>query len=454
MPSSERAGRPATARGPRRPRSGPSAGTSWRPTSIRSARPPRCSRCDRTPRRGSSAGATMSAIRHLLQRAATSAPSGARRGWRATKPPVNWRPPSHMAMRSMRLVDLVPVGDVPGQPRADDTGDDQAGGEPVGLLPGHADPFAVAAGEPGRRRGSPRPTMSPNVRSWKPPIERRSGNVWYGIAASAHRRSILVGRDRVPPAAHVLGQRVGRGRAHRALLVQERLGRVVEHGADDAPLLVEAVGPAEAAAVALERVLEQALVGLLPRGRGPGRRTRRGRSAGVTSWSPGSLAWRCRVTPSLRPMRNRSSFGAARRCPSSAKSRRGGSLNRTTASVAVVDERTCRCGSATGRPTSATSRSRSAGPRRSRRRSPPATPVLVGVAAVLAPHHRRRVDRADLAEQPGLLVGQRVGVRRHRRLHRHAAPRSAAGGSAPRRAAPRRSRRTCRGCRRRSPRPS
>src|SRR3954462_2802496 len=123
----------------------------------------------------------------------------------------------------------------------------------------------------------PRPTISPKVRSLKPPISRRVGNVWYGIAAMfidlqpwAHRpttlgpwRSILVGRDRVPPAAHVLGEGVGRRRAHQTLLGREGFGRVVQHRGHDPPLLLEAVGPAEAAAVPLERVLEQVLVGLL-----------------------------------------------------------------------------------------------------------------------------------------------------------------------------------------------
>ena len=54
------------------------------------------------------------------------------------KPPVNWRPPSHTAMRSSGVSIWSQLARSQVRRDADDAGDDQPGGEPVGLLAGHA----------------------------------------------------------------------------------------------------------------------------------------------------------------------------------------------------------------------------------------------------------------------------------------------------------------------------
>src|SRR4029450_14095983 len=64
------------------------------------------------------------------------------------------------------------------------------------------------------------------------------------------------------PAAGRGRQRVGTGGAPGGAAVGLDGRRVLEHGPDDAPLLLDAVGPTEAAVVALHRVLQQPLVGL------------------------------------------------------------------------------------------------------------------------------------------------------------------------------------------------
>src|SRR5947209_3496667 len=112
---------------------------------------------------------------------------------------------------------------------------------------------------------TPSPTARPNVLSGP-----MSGNEWYGIAASrpvtagvsrVARRPPARGRARlwlrVDPAAVVLDEVVGVGRAHGALAVQDRGGRVFDDALDDAPLLGHAVAAAEPAAVALHGVLDQ-----------------------------------------------------------------------------------------------------------------------------------------------------------------------------------------------------
>ena len=76
--------------------------------------------------------------------------------------------------------------------------------------------------------------------------------------------------QRLEPSADVGRDLVGVGRSPRAAVVEADLGRVGHHLLDDAPLLVHGVAPAEAAAVALEGVLEQPVVRLLAMAEGLG----------------------------------------------------------------------------------------------------------------------------------------------------------------------------------------
>src|SRR5512145_76857 len=104
--------------------------------------------------------------------------------------------------------------------------------------------------------------MSPKVRRLSGPSSM-VGKVVYGMAAStspwcsttatvASRGRALPSalRERLDPAAGGGGQRVGAGRSPRAPAVQLDGRLVLQRGVDDAPLLLDAVGPAEAPVVA------------------------------------------------------------------------------------------------------------------------------------------------------------------------------------------------------------
>ena len=259
--------------------------------------------------------------------------------------------------------------------------------------------------------------------------------------------------QRLEPSADVRRGLVGVRRSPRAPVVEADLGRVGHRVLDDAPLLLDGVGPAEAAVVALHGVLEQPLVRLLAMAEGLGEVDLEVDRAGaeVVARRLGlEVEHDAVVGPEAEPQVVR-------------LGRRRAAARRTAAGAAL--ELDHRLGGGDRQGLARPDQPRHAGPpprvdlepqrpRRSRCRSRPCTPVLVDVAPVLAPHHRCRVDRPDLAEHLDLLVVQGVGVGRRPAAPSPAGQRPRAGGSGRRRAARRPSRRTCPGPRRRTPRPS
>src|SRR5437764_1480423 len=83
-------------------------------------------------------------------------------------------------------------------------------------------------------------------------------------ASTAYERTPGASGLRFDPAADVAREAVGLARPPGALVVQADLRRVGHHLIDDPPLLLECIGPAEAARVTVHRVFEQALVRLGP----------------------------------------------------------------------------------------------------------------------------------------------------------------------------------------------
>src|SRR5687768_7834052 len=75
---------------------------------------------------------------------------------------------------------------------------------------------------------------------------------------------VLPGSERLVPTADRGGQALRLRRPPGALVVEANRRWVIEHPVADPPLLLDGVGPAEAAVVALHGILEEPLVRLRP----------------------------------------------------------------------------------------------------------------------------------------------------------------------------------------------